>query len=398
MRNTKPTYQEGLLHWIWKSLNLDLSGLYTDEGLPLTIFDTGILNHSDGPDFLNACIKIGDVKWFGDVEIHWNERDWMLHRHHKNPVFNRVVLHVVYNDSGVKERPVVVRQDQTPIHTLRLKPFLTKPLQSFLERFNQPGTLPCAGHISFISQNAFIQQLGKAQKQYFEQKVDDLLQWYDSALPPSRAWVAMLSLALFDGLGIAYNREPMQKLCKQLLTCLSDNLSRSGLICLAEKASEINSPSPSCTYSWKHKSCRPSNHPAVRIKQAAECLWFIHRLPFEHWLKQDSLQLWKQLLNQVHTQPGIGSERASILFGTVWLPAFFILGNLFGSTHISATAYDNWLNHRVKLPRSLLRAFQSLDIPADTYQNNLGAVYQLRSYCTPRKCEGCEVFKTIISS
>src|SRR5699024_2761178 len=151
-------------------------------------------------DFLNAKIKIGSIKWFGDVEIHWNEQDWKLHRHHKNTGFNRVILHVVYSDSSSKKRGPVLRQDKTRIHTLHLKPFLTEPLQSFLKRFTQPGALPCAGHFSSISQNAFLRQLEKAQEQYFEQKVDDLLQWYDSALPPSRAWTTMLSLALFDGL------------------------------------------------------------------------------------------------------------------------------------------------------------------------------------------------------
>lgn len=398
MPDKQSTYQEGLLHWIWKSIHLDLSRLCTTEGLPLTIFDTGVHNHSDGPDFLNAAIKIGSIRWHGDVEIHWNEQDWTLHRHHKNTNFNRVILHVVYNINSSQKRVPVLRQDQTHIHTLHLRPFLTEPLQSFLERFNQPGTLPCAGHFSFISQSAFLQQLEKAQEQYFEQKVDDLLHWYNSTLPPSQAWVTMLSLALFDGLGIAYNREPMQKLCRQLIPYLSEHPSRSEFIELAITLSEIMTPFSSRNYKWKHKNCRPANHPAVRIKQAAECLWFIFQLPFEHWLKEDSSLLWKQMLTQVQTKPGPGSERSGILFGTVWLPAFFILGNLFGSGRTSTAAYNNWLNHSVKLPASLVRTFDSLNIPAGVYQNNLGAIYQLRSYCTPRRCDECEVFKSIIPS
>lgn len=395
----KPTpYQEGLLHWIWKSRHFDLSELYTVEGLPLTILDPGIHNHSDGPDFLNANIKIGSIRWFGDVEIHWREQDWNLHRHHKNRGFNQVVLHVVYDAPRNKNKAPVLRQDQTRIPTLHLRPFLKEPLQSFLERFNRPGALPCAGHFSFISQGAFQRQLEKAQEQYFEQKVDDLLHWYDSSLPPSRAWINMLAQALFDGLGIAYNREPMQELCRKLLAYLSKNMSRAELIEQAVTISKINAHSPSGAYKWKHKSCRPANHPSVRIRQAAECLWFMHQLPFEQWLKADSSHLWEQLLAEVQTHPGIGRERAGILFGTVWLPAFFILGNLFGSGRMSTAAYNNWLNHSVQLPHSLLRTFQSLNIPADSYQYNLGTIYQLRSYCTPRKCEECEVFKSVICS
>lgn len=337
------------------------------------------------------------MQWYGDVEIHWYEQDWNHHKHNSDRNYNKVVVHVIYYADNTTHKRVY-RQDGTLIHTLHLKPFLDRPLQEFLERYKQSKSLPCASHVSFISQKAFHQQLVKAQEKYFEQKVNDLSWFYDPSLPPSRAWIKLLAMGLFDGLGIAHNREPMKWLCGKLLSSLDDFSSCQEL---TNRALTQWGPEGSVAGShpdWKHKNCRPANHPNIRIRQACECLWHIGGIPFAHWLKKDGSQLWNELIEQIQTKPGLGKERADILFGTVWLPSFYILGNLFSSKQLQSYAYSGWMKHKAKLPSSLLKPFSSLNIPPSTYQYNLGTVYQLRSYCKPRRCVRCKVFKNVISS
>lgn len=87
--------KEDLLHFIWKHRFLPLKELKTVTGQPLEVIDPGLHNIDAGPDFLNAKVKIGSTVWVGNVEIHINAGDWYLHRHHKNPVYDSVVLHVV---------------------------------------------------------------------------------------------------------------------------------------------------------------------------------------------------------------------------------------------------------------------------------------------------------------
>src|SRR5438876_8816971 len=84
---------ERLLHCIWseqffrKTLRL--------QGRPLNISSPGWWNLEAGPDFRSAEIFIGDQRCCGDVEIHLNSEDWYHHRHHLDPRYNNVILHVV---------------------------------------------------------------------------------------------------------------------------------------------------------------------------------------------------------------------------------------------------------------------------------------------------------------
>ncbi|HET6528399.1 MAG TPA: DUF2851 family protein [Balneolaceae bacterium] len=393
MDKYRRSYHEGLLHWIWETLHFDYQNLHTSHGEVIKIHQPGTYNQSDGPDFKNAEISIGKLRWFGDVEIHWKFADWHAHGHQNDPNFGNVVLHVVFDETT----KTIHRKNGGSIPTLCLSSFISKPLQSFLEHYFSNPQLPCAGHLSFISEKAFERQLEKAHKEYFEQKVDDLLEFYDPALPPAKAWQKMFTIALFDGLGIAHNRAPMQKLAHELLPRLKEISSAQELRKQAIAISEIKADNPANS-SWKHKGCRPGNHPLPRIQQAADCLWHIGNLPFEQWLKDDPKVLWKELTNSITISPSLGRERSAILFGTVFLPALYSLGNLFLSERIKSRAWDLWRTHRVPLPPSLLKLLENTSLPPSLYSNTLGTVFQLREYCRPKQCQNCKVFKSAISS
>lgn len=395
MSSRKPPYHETLLHWIWEHKYFNYRQLKTNEGKQIQIHSTGKANKSDGPDFTGAKLTIGSLRWYGDVEIHWNSSDWQKHGHHKDENFNNVVLHVVFQETDHQCR----RQDHTTVPTCILSDFLTEPLHAFLERYRRRSELPCAGQLSFISEEAFTKQLEKAHKEYFEQKVDDLLEFYDPSLPPSKAWVKMFVTALFDGLGISHNRRPMQQLAYELHDKLPDISSRDELRTKALQISGMRSNDCSSSkFIWKHKGCRPGNHPQLRIQQGAEALWYIYNLPFEQWMQEKPSILWKNLISSIAVTPSIGCERSSILFGTVFLPALYSLGNLFYSEKLKSRCWDLWRNHRASIPKSLVKKLAQTDIPPSVYAKKLGAVYQLREYCRPRNCQDCKVFKSAISS
>lgn len=394
MNNTTRSYHEKLLHWIWEKQYFHFQELETIDGRHIQIHDPGSLNKTDGADFSSAEITIGKLRWFGDVELHWQRPDWSTHNHHRDPNYNNVILHVVFEDTRTNS----LRYDDTPIPTLCLKQYLSKPLQFFMNRYQRQSQLPCAGQLSFISDEVFTRQLEKAHKEYFEQKVNDLLTFYDPSLPPSQAWLKLLAIGLFDGLGISHNRIPMQKLAKLLLQKISDTNSRNQLRINALKASGINTQNADNNFHWRHKGCRPGNHPRHRIQQAAELLWYMQHQPFEQWLREDPKELWHNLMNSIDTKPSMGKERGSILFGTVFLPALYLLGNLFFNNTVKSRSWALWQKHQAFIPSSLLTLFDSTDIPKSIYNKKLGAVHQLRSYCRPRNCQACKVFKSVISS
>jgi hypothetical protein len=387
-------YHEELLHWIWETQHFDFRELKTGQGQKVTINATGTPNKSDGPDFVGAEITIDNLKWYGDVEIHWTLSDWKAHGHHSDPNYEQVILHVIFEESDQK----IYRNDHTDISTLSLSPYLDKPLQSFLEQYMRKQEIPCSGQLSFISEKAFEQQLQKAHKEYFEQKVDDLLEFYDPSLVPSSAWLKMFAIALFDGLGISHNRLPMRKLAIELFPKTNQLSSVRELRNKAVQISGLKSGTKKIPFGWNHKGVRPGNHPLPRIKQGAEALWHIKAVPFDHWRQKSPKVLWNNMTNSISTTPSLGRQRADILFGTVFLPALYSLGNLLFCKQLKSNSWRLWKDYRVSLPESLLQLLEQTDLSPSTYAQKLGTIYQLRSYCRPRKCQDCKVFKSAISS
>jgi len=395
VNNGKQAYHEDLLHWIWDTRHLNPRQLATTEGQNITIHDTGQANKSDGPDFTGAEISIGKLRWYGDVEIHWKASDWMTHGHHGDPNFEQVILHVVFEETGQQ----IQHTNGSTIPTLCLSNYLDKPLESFLEQYKKMPQLPCSGKFSFISKEAFSKQLEQAHKEYFEQKVDDLLEFYDPNLPPSAAWQKMLTVALFDGLGISHNRRPMRKLGARLFAEVDQYQSAKALRSKALAISGIDKSNNSQhAFCWNHRGVRPGNHPRPRIQQGADCLWHITSTSFQNWMRTEPKKSWEQMINAISVSPSLGSERGDILFGTVFLPALYSLGNLFFCDQLKSQSWSLWKDHQVQLPSSLLCLLEQTKLPPSLYAQKLGTIHQLRSYCKPKNCQHCKVFKSAISS
>jgi hypothetical protein len=390
-----PPYHEHLLHWLWQRRYLQNEDLVTTDGAKVQIYHPGYPNRSDGPDFLNARIKMDALQWHGDVEIHWQPDDWFNHEHHTNPAFNRVILHVVFDDSkSVKAR----RQDDTTIAALCMKPFLKKPLQYFFQQYQRSGQLPCSGSLASIPENVITKQFNEAHRAYFEQKVDDLLQFYDSSLPPSEAWKRTLIIALFDGLGISHNREPMQKLAKKLLEEDLNDYSTNDLQKFALAAAGIQPENPKSSFQWNYKGSRPANHPENRIRQGCYMVKFISNKPFKWWLQTAIKDSFSKMMNEIDTSPKIGKHQADVLLGAIWIPACYLLGELTGANRIMSAAANVWSSHRTKLPHSIVKYFIQSEMQPAAYQKKLGAVHQYRAYCKPRQCQQCRIFQHLISS
>ena len=69
--------------------------MVTEEGERLKIIYPGRVNDDHGADFRDAVIATSQGLIKGDIEVHVSSSDWQAHQHHRDPVYNRVVLHVV---------------------------------------------------------------------------------------------------------------------------------------------------------------------------------------------------------------------------------------------------------------------------------------------------------------
>ncbi|MGK0376719.1 MAG: hypothetical protein ACJA1Z_000517 [Patiriisocius sp.] len=107
---------EDFLHYVWKFQKLTSLELSTVAGNSLQVLNVGQHNHNAGPDFFNGQIIINNQKWAGTVEIHIKSSDWYAHGHEKDPAYDSVILHVVW-----EHNVDVFREDNTAIPTLELK-------------------------------------------------------------------------------------------------------------------------------------------------------------------------------------------------------------------------------------------------------------------------------------
>ena len=130
---------EDLLHYMWRNRLFAPASLTTTDGRPLKIIFPGMAHQDAGPDFKQAIIKIGDLTWAGDVEIHVNSSDWNRHGHSGDPKYQSVILHVVYRHDTEIER-----QPGENYATLELRTYIPPEM---LEKYNtltlSSKSLPC---------------------------------------------------------------------------------------------------------------------------------------------------------------------------------------------------------------------------------------------------------------
>jgi len=107
---------EDFLHYVWKFQKFTSTQLQTVDRDPIQILEVGQHNLDAGPDFFFGKVVIGGQVWVGTIEIHLQSSHWYGHQHEKDPRYDSVVLHVVWeHDMDIK------RSDETIIPTLALK-------------------------------------------------------------------------------------------------------------------------------------------------------------------------------------------------------------------------------------------------------------------------------------
>jgi hypothetical protein len=107
--------------------------------------DKGMHNENQGPDFLNAKIKIGDTILAGNIELHIHSSDWFRHRHASDSNYNNIILHLVWKHdiagNKIQQYPVV-----------ELQPYVSNMmLQQYAVMMEQFSFIPCENQIRSVS-------------------------------------------------------------------------------------------------------------------------------------------------------------------------------------------------------------------------------------------------------
>ncbi|NNG08613.1 MAG: DUF2851 family protein [Arenibacter sp.] len=203
--------REDLLHFIWKYKKLQLEELRSSKNETIQVLDVGTHNLLSGPDFFNAKIRINGQLWAGTVEMHLRSSDWYAHHHERDPNYNNVILHVVWDDDLD-----VFRSDNSSIPTLVLKKYISlSVLEEYQKLFHRKeGTfINCGQAISRVDDFIVKKWLERLYFERLEQKsnlVQKLLK--DS----NNDWEQVFFIVLCKNFGLKINGESFFDIARAL--------------------------------------------------------------------------------------------------------------------------------------------------------------------------------------
>ncbi len=251
--NNLNTIKEKFLYQIWLNKKFKNGKLTTTTNDELTILDVGIRNEGeDGPDFKNARIMIGGIKYVGDIEIDTNISDWVKHEHNKNEKYNSVILHVFFNKDIKDFKPITSSGRVIP--AFNLSQFIEDDLRKVireaisLEKDHRLKGIPCQYkelQTTLDKKLTFLRELGirrfekkcnriyqRLKEIYFEEQLRNSTkepsihytpneEFYNKNFTSTdfkneKLWLQLFYELMFEALGYSKNKDIFRRLAMEL--------------------------------------------------------------------------------------------------------------------------------------------------------------------------------------
>src|SRR5690554_132567 len=201
--------QEEYLHYLWRMKRLSFNNLKLINGSQSTVYieEIGWYNLDAGPDFFNGTVIVDGIQWSGNIELHIKSSDWYAHKHHLDPAYNNVVLHVVYEH----DKEVFVNGSALP--TIELKNQIDKAhYLNYTSIISNIQRVPCYNHVK-NHEFSLLQQIDISFIHRIERKG---LSLFDMVGDRLRDKSALFLAAIFQSVGGKTNKLPMQELSQLL--------------------------------------------------------------------------------------------------------------------------------------------------------------------------------------
>ena len=415
---------EAFLHYVWQHQMLQ-PGLTTTDGQPVAVLHTGEPNRDAVPDFFGARVRIGDVEWVGNVEIHIHSSDWNAHRHQHDAAYNNVVLHVVYE----YDADILLQNGKHP-STLEMKPYLHPSLVACYEVLTAPSarTIPCADRVGEVSKFLVSSFMERLVVERIEAKSDTV----HRLLEESRgSWEQTCYWLMAHYFGGKVNALPFELLAKttdqRLLARWRDNRQRveallMGQAGLLEGYFEDDYPrvlqadyealrtgaglKPIGSYLWKFYCLRPSSFPTIRISQFADLMSETKNL-FDTLLQITDVKDMQRLFNcqaapywdnhyqfNVSTAKAVakhvGKMQADLLIINAWVPLLFVYGSEHGQQRYKdqALALLSQLNAE---NNAVVRRWQNAGVSPENAAESQALLQLTNEYCNKCRCLECRI-------
>lgn len=416
--------KEQFLHFVWQYHRFNHRDLQTIDHQSVQIVDYGQPNPNDGPDFLHAKVRIGDVLWVGHIEIHVLTSDWDKHQHTKDPQYKNVILHVVYrHDKEITN---------LKLPTLELSGLIPKSIYDrYLSLMESASILPCQHLIADIDTSIirmYMHRLAIERMESKVEKIETLLRQFNNDFEQ----VSFIWLSRYFGIGA--NSEAFQELATRIpVQWLSkiqheqDGISALLMGCAGflKNISKEEAYLSNLSYQfehyqrkwdlqllepqwWKWKMGRPASFPSLKLAQLAKTLEQNHSI-FQLILNEKdfirsvtSISLdafWDEhyLLQKtsISKEKGISPEFAQRLIINVTVPMMIAYGRYTDDFSWTEKALDI-LESLPSEKNRITKTMQESGL-ANLHALDSQALLQLKNeYCDQKRCLNCQIGNKII--
>jgi len=423
--------KEELLHFIWKFKLKAGQQLQTLTGESINIVHSGVENNSDGPDFLNARVKIGNEEWIGNVEIHINSSDWYKHKHSDNPKYKNIILHVVYfEDKEVEELTY------QKIPTLELKGKLSlKLIDQYKNLMTNRKWIPCQDEIKTVDDFIINSWLDRLLIERIERKTEFVQSIFENS---GFDWNQTFFEVLCRGFGFKKNAEGFNTLANRIgFTAFqkekelsSENiealfLGTAGFLPEVSNHFYIQKLCRLFAYQkskygievmesklWIKGAVRPANQPFVRIIQLINFLISIDRPLLEiigtqilteisSGLKMNSIGYWKS--HDRIEQPKVNGIKSmgdksvdGILINSI-LPFQFFYAKWIKDENLMNKSIDLFEGIRPE-ENTIVKSWESIGVKAVSAGKTQSLIELKNSYCSEKKCLFCSIGSKILKT
>lgn len=415
---------EDFLHYLWKSRQFNHKLLTTTEGESIDILHPGSGQPDAGPDFFNAQVRIDDTLWAGNIEIHIKSSDWLKHQHQKDPSYDKVILHVVWEHDKI-----IKRKNGVTIPTLELK---GKVSREIVDKYNQLSIgvhwIPCEKDIEtvpIIQKRALIDRL---LVERLEQKSERIKQIHSLN---REDWEATLYQLLAKYFGFKVNAVPFELIATSLpfsvlrkyqtnaiqveallfgqAGFLSGELKGSYPLSLKREYEFLSNKHQLKAIDqsiWKFMRMRPSNFPTVRIAQFANLI-SKHIGLFQKIREVNTLKELKTTLEvETHAywyshyrfdvpaskqhEKKMGKTSIDLLIINVIIPILFTYASLHGNDQLKECVLEYL--HQISAERNTItKKWEKLKMPLESAYDSQALIQLKESYCNLKKCLTCTI-------
>lgn len=421
---------ETYLQFAWRFCLFTSADLRTTRGESVTVQNTGFLNTDAGPDFLYAKMGIGDQMWSGHVEIHVRASEWYDHKHHLDPDYDNVILHVVY-----KADEQVFSNNSVAIPTVDLSKYVD---ESYLDKYEsmikERSWIPCASKLGSVRKVAIKSWIDGLMVGRIEEKKNVLLQNLEVA---KNDWTEMLYRSLARSFGLKVNADNFEMLATfmpvKILMAHRDSqfqieallFGQAGMLNEAFVDEYPKALQNEYVYlkkkmglvamsgkGWKYLRMMPANFPSLRIAQLAKLIYERPSLlsEFKEWEDPDQVfgalsvhahDYWKT--HSAFDKPcklrsvKFGKSRIEGVIINTAVPYIFLYAERVGTSDMAQRGVD--LLERCKPENNkITRGWKALGQEIPSAAQSQAYIQLYNSYCTPKKCLNCGIGAELLRS